>query len=70
MNDLKRIHVIPVGGLYHAELEDHPDIWASGSTAEAALGNLIATHRNTFAIEVIRPMAGSLGESPVAQGLG
>jgi len=37
---------------YHAQLEGHPEIWDCGKSWQAAIGNLIMTHKEWFGIEI------------------
>jgi hypothetical protein len=35
-------------GDIHAQIENHPELWANGWTADEAVGNLIRTHSEQF----------------------
>jgi hypothetical protein len=37
---------------YHAKLEGHPEIWATGRTSAEAVGNLITRHGKRLEIEI------------------
>jgi hypothetical protein len=40
---------------YHAQIKDHPELWAAGKNYYEVTGNLVLTHKEKFGIVVTYP---------------
>ena len=50
---MKTVIVTPRPSDYHACLEEHPEHWACGKTADAAVGSLMRSHGKFFEVDVV-----------------
>jgi hypothetical protein len=42
-------------GDYHAQIKDHPELWAAGKDYYHVVGNLVMTHKDKFDVSVTFP---------------
>ena len=38
---------------FHAQVKDHPELWATGNSPRSAVGDLVLSHKGVFGVKVV-----------------